>query len=148
MRNCCRLLILIALLLLPASLGLAQSNAAAQIIWQGAPTVTNQQVELRFSLSDQQGFSPAELPPTSIKLSEPSTNLKLTTSAELSMTLAIIVTLGLFFPWARIRLARYRAEHLALAVSGSLDDFVAQENERVSATGDETADMFALDVAL
>lgn len=62
--------------------------------------------------------------------------------------LAIIVTLGLFFPWARVRVARYRAAHLTLAVSGSLDDFVAQEGERVSATGDEAAEMFALDVAL
>lgn len=62
--------------------------------------------------------------------------------------LAIIVTLGVFFPWARVRLARYRAEYLSLAVSGSLDDFVAQESERGSATGDEAADMFALDIAL
>lgn len=62
--------------------------------------------------------------------------------------LAIVVTLGLFFPWAQVRVARYRAAHLALAVGGSLDDFVAAASERVTATGDEAADMFALDVAL
>lgn len=62
--------------------------------------------------------------------------------------LAIIVTLGLFIPWARIRVARFRADYLTLAVSGSLDDFFAQESKRVSAMGDETAEMFDLDVAL
>src|SRR5215216_6034542 len=94
LRKCCHLLILILLCCLPASLGMAQSNAAAQIVMQGAPSVTKQQVEVRFSVSDQQGFSPAELPATSLKLSEPSTNLKLTNKAELPLTLAIIVNLS------------------------------------------------------
>lgn len=62
--------------------------------------------------------------------------------------LAIICSLGLFMPWARVRVARYRAEHLSLAVSGSLDDFLAAEATAASALGDETADMFDLDVGL
>ncbi len=94
MRNCCRLLFLILLCCLPASLGMAQSNAAAQMVMQGTPTVSNQQIEVRFSVSDQQGFSPAELPTSSIKLSEASTNLKLTNKAELPLTLAVIVNLS------------------------------------------------------
>ncbi len=94
LRNCCRLLFLILLCALPASMGMAQSNAAAQMVLQGAPVVTDQQVEVRFSVSDQQGFSPAELPPTSVKLSEPTTDLKLTSKAELPLTLAVIVNLN------------------------------------------------------
>ncbi len=62
--------------------------------------------------------------------------------------LAIIVTVGLFIPWARVRVARYRAEHLALAVGGSLDDFVAAEATAASAVGDEAAEMFDLDIGL
>src|SRR5258705_3735155 len=94
LRKCCHLLILILLCCLPSSMGMAQSNTAAQIALQGTPTVTNQQVEVRFSVSDQQGFSPAELPTNSLKLSEPSTNLKLTSKAELPLTLAVIVNLN------------------------------------------------------
>jgi hypothetical protein len=94
LRSCCRLLVLILLCCLPASLGMAQSNAAADMIVQGKPTVTDQQIEVRFSISDAQGLSPAELPATSIKLSEPSTNLKLTPKAELPLTLAVIVNLS------------------------------------------------------
>lgn len=62
--------------------------------------------------------------------------------------LAIIGTLGLFIPWARVRVARYRAEHLSIAVSGSLDDFLAAEATAASALGDETAEMFDLDIGL
>lgn len=62
--------------------------------------------------------------------------------------LGIVCTLGLFIPWARVRVARYRAEHLALAVDGSLDDFVAGEAAAATALGDETAEMFDLDIGL
>src|ERR1051325_6747565 len=94
LRKCCHLIIFILLCCLPASMGMAQSNAAAQIVMQDKPAVTNQQVEVRFSVSDQQGFAPAELSAASLKLSEPSTNLKLTSKAELPLTVAIIVNLS------------------------------------------------------
>jgi len=62
--------------------------------------------------------------------------------------LAIIFTLGLFIPWARVRVARFRAEYLALEVSGSLDDFVAGEASTATAVGDEASEMFDLDIGL
>ncbi len=62
--------------------------------------------------------------------------------------LAILFTLGLFIPWARVRVARFRAEHLALAVAGNLDDFVAAEASAATAVGDEAAEMFDLDIGL
>jgi len=62
--------------------------------------------------------------------------------------LGIIFTLGLFVPWARVRVARFRAEHLALEVNDSLDAFVAGEASAVTALGDETAEMFDLDIGL
>ena len=61
--------------------------------------------------------------------------------------LATLATLGLFWPWAKVRLARYRAASLSLDARGGLDDFVTGESVRVSALGDEVADMFDLDVA-
>ena len=62
--------------------------------------------------------------------------------------LAILCTLGLFIPWARVRVARFRAEHLALEVEGSLEEFVAGEASAAMALGDEAAEMFDLDVGL
>ncbi len=62
--------------------------------------------------------------------------------------LGILFTLGLFIPWARIRMAHFRAAHLSLTVNGSLEDFVAAELSKTSAIGDETAEMFDLDIAL
>lgn len=94
LRNRCRLIIFILLLALPSAFGLAQSNPAAQIVLQAASTVTNGQVEVQFSVSDQQGFSPAQLTVSSIKLNEPNTNLTLTSKSQLPLTLAIIVNLS------------------------------------------------------
>jgi len=62
--------------------------------------------------------------------------------------LATLATLGLFIPWARVRLAKFRAEYLSLEVQGNLDAFVASETLAVSALGDETAEMFDLDIGL
>uniref|UniRef100_UPI00333F6FBC DUF898 family protein n=1 Tax=Castellaniella defragrans TaxID=75697 RepID=UPI00333F6FBC len=62
--------------------------------------------------------------------------------------LGILVTAGLFIPWAHVRMARYRAMFMALVSTGSLDDFVAAEATTASAVGDEAAGMFDLDIGL
>lgn len=62
--------------------------------------------------------------------------------------LGIIFTLGLLIPWARVRLARFRTEHLALQVDGDLERFVAGEASAATALGDEAAEMFDLDIGL
>lgn len=79
---------------LPVSMGMAQSNAAAQIVLQGAPVVSDGQIQVPFSVSDQLGLSPTELTADSIKLSEAATNVTLTSKAELPLTLAVIVNLS------------------------------------------------------
>jgi len=66
----------------------------------------------------------------------------------ISNTLLIIVTLGLFIPWAHVRMARYRFECLALEVHGSLDEFIAGEAATAGAAGDEISDMFDVDLGL
>jgi uncharacterized membrane protein YjgN (DUF898 family) len=63
-------------------------------------------------------------------------------------TLAVVFTLGMLHPWAKVRTTRYKAEHLSLSVSGNLDSFVAQEQKEVSALGEEMADFLDFDFGL
>jgi uncharacterized membrane protein YjgN (DUF898 family) len=62
--------------------------------------------------------------------------------------LAIIFTLGLFIPWAKVRTARYTADHLWLVPNGDLDRFVAVQQQNVSAMGEEMGEMFDIDIGL
>ncbi|GGB98375.1 YjgN family protein [Pseudoduganella buxea] len=65
-----------------------------------------------------------------------------------SNTLGIILTLGLFIPFAHVRALKYRLESTALIVSGSLDDVVAGSQGDVGAVGDGMADLAGFDLAL
>ncbi|MFZ6781038.1 YjgN family protein [Undibacterium sp. Ji83W] len=62
--------------------------------------------------------------------------------------LGIVCTLGLFIPFAQIRSLRYRVESLELEVNGSLDDFIAETQEQVNATGEGMADLLDFDLSL
>ena len=66
----------------------------------------------------------------------------------LTNLLGAIVTLGLYAPWASVRLARYRVESVSLVAIGSLDDVVAGPREEIGATGQEAAEFFDIDIAL
>ncbi|MDR1849643.1 MAG: DUF898 domain-containing protein [Zoogloeaceae bacterium] len=70
------------------------------------------------------------------------------TGITLSNWLLILLTLGLYWPWAKVRMAVYRARHAAIRVKGNLDDFLAGAEDEKNATGEELADIFGLDVAL
>lgn len=61
--------------------------------------------------------------------------------------IAIILTLGLFKPFADIRMARYRMENLALQAEGDLEAFIADTQQQETATGHEAAEMFDVDIA-
>ena len=65
----------------------------------------------------------------------------------LSNFIAIILTLGLFKPFADIRLARYRLEHLAIHPQRSLDEISAGQSQATTATGEESADLFDFDIS-
>lgn len=62
--------------------------------------------------------------------------------------LAIIATLGLYKPFAVVRLLRYRVESMALLPAANVEDIVAGQAQAVSAAGEETAEMFDIDIAL
>ncbi len=65
-----------------------------------------------------------------------------------SNMLAIIVSLGLLIPWAKIRLARYKISCLSLETESALDMFVADEYEKADAIGEEAGDLLDLDIGL
>jgi uncharacterized membrane protein YjgN (DUF898 family) len=61
-------------------------------------------------------------------------------------TLFVILTLGLFYPWAKVRTAHYAAEHTALIINGDLDGFVAERQSEVSALGGAVSDFLDFDI--
>ena len=62
--------------------------------------------------------------------------------------LMILLTLGLFIPWAAVRVTRYRAECLSFLPAVSDDEFVAETGEEVTASGEEMTEMFDFDIGL
>ncbi|MGB1254946.1 MAG: YjgN family protein [Thiolinea sp.] len=66
----------------------------------------------------------------------------------LSNTLLIIFTLGLAYPWAKVRLARYSAETMQAQVFGNLNGFITQQQEAQSALGEELGDAFDVEVGM
>lgn len=64
----------------------------------------------------------------------------------ISNTLAMMLTVGLLMPWAKIRTARYRASVTSLNVSGDLSLFVADQEQKQSAYGEEMGEMFDMDL--
>ena len=66
----------------------------------------------------------------------------------LTNLIGILATLGLYRPFAVVRLLRYRLQTVAMVAQGDLDRFVADGELAVSATGEETADLFDIDIAL
>jgi uncharacterized membrane protein YjgN (DUF898 family) len=64
-----------------------------------------------------------------------------------SNLLLIILTLGLYKPYADIRMARYRIEHITLLANEDIDNFVATQQAEVGASGEEVADIFDMDIA-
>jgi uncharacterized membrane protein YjgN (DUF898 family) len=60
----------------------------------------------------------------------------------------IVLTLGLFIPFAQIRSMKYRIESMTLIPGSSLDDFIADTQAHVSATGEGAADLLDFDLSL
>lgn len=65
-----------------------------------------------------------------------------------SNTVAILASVGMLIPWAMIRLARYRADHLVLVASGDLDAFTAEAKPEVGAAASEVDGLFDVDIGL
>lgn len=66
----------------------------------------------------------------------------------LSNFVAIVFTLGLYTPFARVRAMRYRIESTSLMVQGSLDAFVGANGESVSALGEGMTEVMDFDLSV
>jgi uncharacterized membrane protein YjgN (DUF898 family) len=66
----------------------------------------------------------------------------------LSNLVMIALTVGLFIPWAKVRLARYRAGRLTVTGPQELGSFVAGQHQASTATGSEMADLLDLNFGL
>ena len=66
----------------------------------------------------------------------------------LSNLVLIALTIGLFIPWAKVRLARYRAQRLIVTGPQNLGAFSAGQQQSSTATGAEMADLFDLNIGL
>ncbi|RDS80657.1 YjgN family protein [Dyella psychrodurans] len=67
----------------------------------------------------------------------------------LTNALAIVFTLGLAVPWAKIQMVRYRASCLRVVGEGTLDEFVQSSSSAdVSATGTEIDSLLGFDIGL
>ena len=77
-------------------------------------------------------------------------SLKGTTMAWIGTTnlAAIILTLGLALPWAKIRMARYRADCLNFAARDNLDMIAAGTAGQTNVVGEELADLWGAEAAI
>ncbi len=65
-----------------------------------------------------------------------------------SNQLLVMLSLGLFTPWAQVRMARYRLESTRVDAQDDIESFMAGAQGGVSAAGEEMADVFGVDIAL
>lgn len=61
-------------------------------------------------------------------------------------SLLTLLTLGFYYPWAKVRTANYKAEHLELEAHTDLNGFLAGQAEQVSALGEEMGDVFDVEM--
>jgi uncharacterized membrane protein YjgN (DUF898 family) len=66
----------------------------------------------------------------------------------LTNMLATVCTIGLFGPFAQVRLARYQVGELTLITSGDLSEFVASERSEATALGEEALEIFDFDLSI
>lgn len=70
------------------------------------------------------------------------------TFITLTNLLGVVFSLGLYRPFAELRLMKYRLESISMLPDGNLDDFMARTEADLAALGEEAAEMFDVDVGL
>jgi uncharacterized membrane protein YjgN (DUF898 family) len=62
--------------------------------------------------------------------------------------LGIIFTLGVYYPWAKVRLVRYQLENMGIDATGKFAEFLAATHPDTSAVGEEASDFFNVDLGI
>ena len=57
-----------------------------------------------------------------------------------------IITLGIYFPWAMVRVRKYRIEHMKLFTYGELQEFIATKESEQDALGDAAGDYLDFEI--
>lgn len=60
----------------------------------------------------------------------------------------VVLTLGIYYPWAKVATARYQLENTVIIARGGLDDLHAAAGQGGTATGEEISDIFDVDFGL
>ncbi|MEZ5457859.1 MAG: YjgN family protein [Steroidobacteraceae bacterium] len=60
----------------------------------------------------------------------------------------LVVTLGVYYPWAKVALLRYQIENLSVEAEGGLDAFAASAADGTDALAEEVGDFFDVDFGL
>jgi uncharacterized membrane protein YjgN (DUF898 family) len=63
-------------------------------------------------------------------------------------TLLTVLTLGLYIPFAKVRMAAYMAENTQFVAAGDLNQFAAAEQEQVSTLAEGVSDIFEFDISV
>lgn len=66
----------------------------------------------------------------------------------LSNTILAALTLGLYTPWAKVRIANYRMNQLSVDAADNIDSFMEQRREEVGAFGEELGDALDMEFGL
>jgi uncharacterized membrane protein YjgN (DUF898 family) len=61
-------------------------------------------------------------------------------------SLLMIATVGLYYPWARVNLERYKFD--CLSIEGNLEEFIGRPLEKVGAAGEELSEFLDVDIGL
>ena len=60
----------------------------------------------------------------------------------------IVLTLGIYYPWAKVAMIRYQLANTMLYAQGDLDDFRASAEAGGTATCEEISEIFDVDFGL
>ncbi len=60
----------------------------------------------------------------------------------------LVLTIGLFHPWAKVRMAKYRLENMSVTWGGNPDELMGSSQQDSSAMGEEVADFLGFDLSL
>jgi uncharacterized membrane protein YjgN (DUF898 family) len=66
----------------------------------------------------------------------------------LSNMLLVLLTLGLAFPWAKVRIARLMLENTLVDTEYGFDEYISEKQEEQSSLGEQIGDAFDVDVGV
>ena len=62
--------------------------------------------------------------------------------------LAVLFSIGLAYPWAKVRMTRYMLEHTEVSTEAGFDEYLSEKQKIESSLGDQIGDAFNVDVGI